>query len=409
MNIQVKIDKPKSYIRELTVSFPYSIYENEEKKVVEKYRKNAIIAGFRKGRAPVSIVYSKFKKDIKEEVMTNVIEYIFPKILKEHNLSPISVADIKDFNVSREKEDVTFKASFQVVPEFTLKLDGIRTVYKPQKVKEEDIKKALSELQEKYTLLRESQKPSKVGDSIEINYRVYDDKGELRDSTDGFVLECMKGNDATSIFDLLLNSKVGEKKRGVIVYPDFLPVVELHGEKVNIEFEVVNVKEKIIPPIDDDFAKTLGMESLKELENAIRSQMEEENEQRARYEGEKKFVEKLLKLNDFELPDALRNYYLAEMEKELKDDKYDKEKLIKIAEDKARFVIILDKVAEEEKIEITDDELTEVLKEESKDKSVDVEKIKEYLVATGKIDEIVIPLKREKAREFLLKNFLIRG
>lgn len=410
--MEVKIEKPKSYIREIKISVPYRDLEEEQKKIAEMYRNSATVPGFRKGKAPVSVILNRFNKEINKEAQDNVIKNAFMRAVKDNNLNPITFADIDGIKIPEGKGNVTFRARFQVIPDFELKLDGIKTSYKPRKVSTSDVKKVISDLQGKYTTLRPASRPSKTNDNIEFDYTIFDKNNSKVDVVHGMTVECKDEKDKNSLYSLLKGVQPGEDIKGEIVYPGEFPVIELHGKPVTILLKVKEVKEKVIPQIDDNFAKTFGLNSLKDLKETIYKQLSGENELIAKNLGQDQLIDKLFHNNDFEVPEALIDYYLRKQMEEMKNvnkEDINEDELRRLAENKARLNIILDRIADREKIEVSNDEIEKIIEKEAVRESVSKEELRRFLNHSGRLEDIISLLKREKAYDFLQKNFLIKG
>lgn len=406
--MEVKIKKPKSYIREMEISVPYKNLEEERRKIAGSYRSRAVVPGFRKGKAPVSVIVNRFKKEIEKEAQDNVIKYAFEKAVSDNNLNPITNAAIKDILIPKKEGKITFRAHFQVIPDFELKLDNIKTIYKPRKVSGKDVKNVISDLQKKYTTLRPVSRPSKAGDNIEFDYTVLDDNGKKIDAAQGMTADCKARRDKSSLSFLICNVKVGDSIKGEIHYPESFPVIELHGKLVTISIKVKEVKEKIIHKIDEDFAKIIGLNTLKELKESIHKQLSKENDERANSTGQDELIDKLLQQNNFEVPEALVNYYLQKL-KEENNESSDEEELRRMIKKRVQLDIILDKIAEKEKFDVYDNLLNKIIEKETVNGSVNEEDLRKYLQDTGKMQDIILISERKRAFEFLLKNFLIKG
>lgn len=406
--MEIEIQEPKSYIREIKISLAYEKFEDEINRVAKQYAKNASISGFRKGKAPLSIVANSFKKEIEEEAQDNLVKNTFITAIKEHNLSPITYADIKSIEKTKKNGRFSFTATFQVIPEFDLATNGIEVTYKIPPVTEDEISKVLLDLQEKYTTLKSVIRASKFGDNVEFDYVVTDNEGKELDKVQGMSIDCSKKGSDASLMSMILGAKSKEKKNGLISYPKEFPVVQLHGKSVQISITMKEIKEKAVPPLDDEFAKIFGLDSLKELKNSIKRQLLIEREEMVTGKATDKMIEKLIEINTFEVPDSLVKFYLKGYSEASRRDS-NKEEWNKIAEKRAKMNIILDRIAIRDKIEIPEDELDKIIDKEAAGQSIGKKEFKQYLEKTGEIQDIIQMLKRKKVYEFLKGNFLSKG
>ncbi len=407
--MEVKIEKPKSYIREVHVSLPYSNLEQERSKIAQEYKNSAAVPGFRKGKAPVSIILNTFAKEIENEAKDKVVKRAFIQILKENNLNPITYAEIENIQASKDTGNISFRARFQIIPPFKLKLEGIRTTYKTRKVSGTDVKRVLLDLLKKYSTLKPASGPSKTGDFIEFDYIAFNKQGNEIDAIQGMTVELEKKKKG-SLHSLLDGVNGSQHIKGEIEYPQEFPVDELHGQSIVIEISVREVKERITPKLDDDFAKTVGFDSLMELKESIEQQLSKEQNDKARNLAKQKLLDTLIKENDFEVPDALVEFYFRQQQEIAGKTKgIDKGVLRKLAERRARINILLDRIAEKETMEVPEKEINDFIEKEAYRQGVEKQKLRAYLEQSGGIDEITTMLRREKVFDFILIRYLVKG
>jgi trigger factor len=406
--MEVRIEKPKSYIREMHISIPYERYAKEKERITKSYQSAAEIPGFRRGKAPIGMVATSFKSQIEKEAREDIIRDVFAKAVREHHLFPITHAEIRDFAASEEHGHVTFSARFQVIPDFELSLDGLGTTFTPAPVAEGTISEALRDLQDKYTTAKPVSIPARAGDTVEFDYVACDAEGLEVDSAQGMVVTCAQGEEEELLASKLLGVTAGEERELDIPYPPTFPVMELHGTAVRLQMQIREVKERIVPGIDDEFAKTVGLASVGELRSSIRKQLEDEQEMIAYAEARDRMVETLLLHNEFDVPEALLAYYQEQQRGSVLTPD-EQEKLHAYAEKKAKLNIILDKVAAEKALKIPEEDIDAFIKGEAARESVDPQKLRTYLVQTGRMEDIITMFKREKAFRELERQFIKKG
>lgn len=403
--MEVRIEKPKPSVCEMHITVSYEQYAKEKERITESYRHAAEVPGFRKGRAPVAIVASNYRSQIEKEAKERFIRSMFAEAVREHHIVPLTYAQVVNFDASEETGVVTFSAMFQVIPDFELSLDGLHTSYEAHAVNNEQVAKVLEELQEKYTTVRPATGPSKEGDTVEFDYVAYDTSGAVVDSAQGMAVTCSERQQKGTLTSALLGVKPGEEREAAIPYPSTFPVVELEGRDVRLTLSIKEVKEAVTPPLDDEFAKVVGMDSLRELKNSIKRQLEDEGEMKARAGARNRMIEKLLGANEFEVPSSLINFY-REQQTGGEGSREDEKGSDRAAEETARLNIILDRIAEERKITIGDEEIGGLVKREAARESVDPQKLHSYLVRSGKMEDIIIMLKRNRAFTELEKQYI---
>ncbi|TET23001.1 MAG: hypothetical protein E3J78_02640, partial [Candidatus Cloacimonadota bacterium] len=310
---------------------------------------------------------------------------------------------------SKDTGNISFRARFQVIPPFELKLKGIRTTYKTKKISGTDVKLVLSDLLKKSSTLKPASRPSKTGDFIEFDYTAFNKQGNEIDAVQGMTVELEKKKKG-SLHSLLDGVNGGQNIKGEIGYPQKFPVDELHGQSIVIEISVREVKERTTPKLDDGFAKTVGFSSLMELKESIEQQLSKEENDKVRDLAKQKLLDTLIKENDFEVPDALVEFYFRQQQEITGNaEGIDREVLRKLAERRARINILLDRIAEKEIIEVSGKEINDFIEKEAYRQGVEKQKLRVYLEQSGGIDEIITMLRREKAFDFILIRYLTKG
>jgi trigger factor len=403
--VEVKIEKPKSYIREMHIAVAYEQYAKEKARVTESYRYHAEVPGFRKGRAPASMVAGSYKSQIEKEAKENFIRGVFAKAVQEHHIIPITYAHVMNFNAKEQEGVVEFSVKFQVIPDFELSLAGLSTSYTPPVVPDEQVLKVIKDLQQKYTTVRPVARAAKAGDTVEFDYVAYDASGIEVDSAQGMTVTCSKKEKRKTVASALCGLKAGDEREISVAYPSTFPVIELEGKDVRIKLTIREVKEAAVPAINDEFAKTVGMDSEHELKQSIKKQLENEEEMKAHAEARNTMIEKLLKINEFEVPSSLIDFYAAQHERE-GIRKEMKEQNEKAAAETAKLNIILDRIAEEQKITIDEEEIKGLVEREAARESVDAGKLRSYLERSGKMEDIIVMLKRNRAFANLEKQYV---
>ena len=373
-----RIQEGRMVMAEYTLEVKKEELDKKIKELAEKYRKDVMIPGFRKGRAPVELIKVRFSRELEAEGFQEIAGAKLEEILEKHRPFIYAGPDVLDVKKDEEKGNITLKVGLEVPPEIG-KIDykKLSRELPGGEVTEKDIEKELEKLREINAELKPVKRKIKKGDSVLVDIEMGDVK------MTNYSLDI--GNDTLSRF--IKGMKAGEEKKEEIEFPEKFSIPELAGKKGEIKVKVLDVKEKVLPEIDDEFAKNMGFENLDDMKKEIRAQLEEDLKENLEKKIREKILDNLIEQFDIEPPESLVRSLSVNMTRA-------------DAEKEAKRIAILDAIALKEKIEITDEDIDRKLNE----------------VAEGKIDEEKLPgyrdnlrpvLIREKTIEFLIKK--VRG
>ena len=413
--------------REITVEVPSDVVSAESDSVLARYRKLARVPGFRKGKVPVSIVRQRFADDIKGEIVEALVPRYFREETEKQNLRPVSQPRVTDLHLHLG-EPLTFKASFEVLPDFKVAAyDDIRIEKLPTEVTDEEVERALHNLQQQHATYSpvEDQRPLADGDFAVVGFRGTPKDGEA-DAKPVEVEEVMVeigGTDTIPEFsENLRGAKPGEQRSFAVKYADDFSDKRLAGKTMTYEVEVKGVKTRSIPELDDDFAKELGadLSTLDELRNRLRENMKAEKAHESEHRAKDQIVEELVKRNDFPVPDAMLDQQidlrlerglraLAAQGMKTEDMKrMDFGRLRAGQRDAAlrevKASLILEQIADEEKIEVGDDELERELQALANQSKQSLEQVRARLTQDGGLDRIRHRIRNEKTLDSLYRT-----
>jgi trigger factor len=411
--------------REIEIEISAEEVARETETLVGKYQKLARIPGFRKGHVPASVIRQRFSKDIQNDVVDALIPKFFRKETGKLGLVPVSQPRVTDLHL-HDNEPLKFKASFEVMPE--IKVEGYKELRaeKPEvSVTDEEVQKALDEIREQratYTAIEG--RALADGDFAQVsldgkpNHETDDSKPVHMDD----ILVEIGGKDTMPEFtENLRGASAGETRSFEVNYPEDAPDKRLAGKRFTYTVNVQALKQKSLPELNDAFAKELGeFTTLDEVRQRIREGMESERKHTAERESKDKLLTELVKRNEFEVPEALVERQIdVRLERGLRaltaqgmkpEDikKMDFNRMRAGQRDQAlqevKASLLLEKVADEEKIQVGDEEIdreVQALAEQSKQTA---EAIRARLTRDGALDRIRNRIRHEKTLEFLYQQ-----
>jgi trigger factor len=423
--------------REIQVEIPAADVARETETLIQKYQKLARIPGFRTGHAPASVIKQRFAEGIKSDVVDALVPRYFRKEADKLGLTPVSQPQVTDLHV-HDGEPLTFKASFEVMP--TIRVEDYKELRadKPDiSVTDEDIEQTLKGLQEQratFTSIEGSLLADGDFAQVSLDGKPKDAEGVSATGSekpgppgsnpvhmDDILVEIGGKGTMPEFTENLRGASAGDEKTFDVAYPQDFSDQRLAGKTFVYTVQVKAIKQKSLPELNDQFAKELGeFADLADVRKRIREGMEAEKKQTAEREAKDKLVAELVKRNDFEVPEALVEHQidirldrglraLAAQGMKTEDmKKMDLNRLRAGQRDQAvqevKAALLLEKIAEEEKLEVSDAEIdreVEALAEQSKQTP---EAIRSRLTRDGALDRIRNRIRNEKTLDFLYRQ-----
>ena len=406
--------------REIAVEVPAEEVVRQTDALIQKYQKLARLPGFRRGHVPASIIKHRFAEDIKTEVVEALVPRYFRQEAQKQGLTPVSQPRVTDLHI-HDGEPLKFKASFEVLPE--IKVEGYRELRadKPEiNVTDAEVDEALTSVREQHATFSTLEgRALQDGDFAQVSLDGKPTAGEGQPVHMDEVLVEIGGKNTMPEFTAnLRGASAGDEKSFDVVYPADFSDQRLAGKTFSYTVKVHSLKQKTLPELNDDFAKELGeFTSLEDVKKQIHENMENERKHRAEHEAKDKLVAELVKRNDFEVPESLVEHQIdLRLERGLRalaaqgmrqEDlkKMDFARLRAGQKDQAvqevKAALLLDKVAEHEKIEVSDEELQQELDSLAKQTKQTVEAVRARLTRDGGLDRMKDRIRNEKTLDFL--------
>ena len=408
--------------REISVEIPAEEVARETETLVQKYQKVARLPGFRSGHVPASIIRQRFKEELKSDMVEALIPRYFRKETEKLGMIPVSQPRVTDLHI-HDGEPLKFKASFEIMPE--IKVEGykeLRADHAEVVVKDEEVDEALNSVREQHaTYTSVEGRPLQDGDfaqaSMDGRPKDTDDKTQPV-HMDEVMVEIGGKNTVKEFTENLRGANAGDEKEFEVVYPEDTNDKRLAGKTFVYKVKVQAIKQKNLPELNDDFAKELGeFADLAAVRKQIRENMEHERKHTAEREAKDKLVSELVKRNDFEVPESLVDRQidlrlerglraLAAQGMKMEDmKKMDLPRLRAGQRDQAvqdvKSSLLLERIAELEKIDVSEDELNHELDALAQQTKQTSEAVRARLTQDGGLDRIRNRIRSEKTLEFL--------
>jgi trigger factor len=409
--------------QELVIEIPVDVVRKESDSVTEQFRRAARIPGFRRGHAPTTLVRRHFREDIRNEVVQSLLPKFFETVVKEKNLSIVGRPRFEDLKFE-EDQPLTCKATFEVVPPFELgEYRGLEVEEESPQVTEEDIDQAVEELrQHAATYEPVEDRPAADEDFVLVAYRgqdVKDPQSAPVEARDAVVHVGAKGTVA-AFTENLRGTKAGDKREFEAAYPEDYPQKALAGKTLRYQVEVQSIKKRVLPPVDDELAKTVSeSETLAALRTKLRESLEKRRARQVENAAMSRLLKELVSRHDFPVPATLvelqLDHKLESLVTKLVGQGIDpratqvdwrkiREEARPEAEREVRGSLILERVADAEKIEVSDEEADELIREMSAERGESPAALKTRLTREGGLGTIQSTRRNQKALELIYRN-----
>lgn len=409
--------------KELVIEIPVDVVRKEAESVTAQYARLARIPGFRPGHAPHTLVWRHFRSDIRNEVVQALLPKFFDTAIKDNKWS---VAGRPQFENLKFEDDqpLTVKATFEVLPEFELKeYRGLEVTEEPKPVTDEDVNQALEDLrqhQATFEVVRD--RAAADGDYVAVSYRGRDMNSPESQPVEAREAVVHLGGKGTvpAFTENLRGAKPGEVREFEVHYPEDFAHQPLAGKNFSYRAEVQGIKLKAVPPLDDELAKSVSdFSTLDELRVKIREDLREQRKHQAERAAQQALMDQLLKAHEFPVPEVLvetqltrkLERILAQLISQGIDPRTTQVDWRKIREDSkpeaekdVRASMILGRIADAEKIEVTEEEVDEIIREMAKEHYETPAALKTRLTRDDELGRIQSTRRNQKALEFVYRS-----
>ena len=423
--MQVSIEDKSTVKKIIHVEIPSKDVAAELDKDYKEINKKTTLKGFRKGKIPRKVLESRFAKNVHAEVSSRLIQKAFIDTLEEHNINILGNPQIEPPEI-KPGEDYVFDMTVEVKPELEdIEFKGIELKKNMYKVSEDDVEQQMfairKDLATKETVTEERQ--VKKDDFVLIDYQGFLN-GVPYDKTpkvENYVM-VIGSPDMPGEFSNRLTGAIPEQEMEIEVsYPEESPNKDIAGKTINYKVVLKEIQEEILPPADETLLEKLGQfESLEALKIHIRQNLETGNAKRVEHELVEQVFQALLEKYQFEVPDIFVESELEGILREAQglykqnnmtlEDVGLSDEMIKgqyrhVAEKQARRHILLGKIIDQEKLELTDEDIENGFKKMAMDMRVTVDFVKNFFQKDEKQFEHFKYIQLEKkAADIIVKN-----
>ena len=411
--------------KELELEIPADEVSKAMERVAKEFARLARVPGFRPGKAPISLIKKRFAEDIKGEVLQTLVPQRVEKAVTEQKLTPVSQPQVDKVEYN-EGQPVKFRASFEVLPEFALgNYKNLEIEMPEMQITEESVAETLAEMQQRAAAFTPVDgRAVQSGDFVQVKLHGTPEGGGDPLQADSVL--CHVGAEETMepFNENLRGASVGDHKNFDVEYPADYPDAKLAGKKFHYSVDVLGVKTKTLPEINDEFAKDVSdAASLEELKKKIRESLEHDRDHRQKELQREKVLAELVKLHVFPVPDSLVEHQmdvrlervvrsLAQQGVDPRAVNVDWTSLRRRQEERARddvkAELVVDRIATEEQIDVTEEELQHELEHVASHGGESAEVIRARLTKQGALDRMKAKLRSDKTVDWLAQNARVK-
>ena len=411
--------------RELELEIPAEEVSKKIESVAKEFARLATIPGFRRGKAPVSLIRRRFADDIKGEVLQTLVPERVEKAVAEQKLTPVSQPKVDKLDFT-EGQPLKFRAVFEVMPEFELgSYKGLQLEVPAMDITEEDLTKTLDEMRDRAaTFAPVDGRAIQDGDFAQVKLLGTPEGGG--DPLQAESVLCHIGAEETmEPFNTnLKGANVGEHKNFDVEYPADYPDPKLAGKKYHYGVEVLGIKTKKLPDLNDEFAKDVSdATTLEDLKKKVREGLEHERDHKHKELLHEKVLAELVKLHDFPVPESLveqqMDVRLERVVRSLAAQGVDpravnvdwvalRRRQADRARDDVKAELIIDRIASAENIDVGEEDVSRELEHVAGHSGESAEALRARLTKQGTLDRMKAKLRSDKTLDWIEQNAEIK-
>jgi trigger factor len=396
--------------------------------ITKDYQKQAALPGFRPGKAPRNLVLKKYEAEIKDEAKRKLIGDNYRKALEEKKISALGYPDIEEIQFDRGQA-LQFAATIETAPEFQLpEYKGLTVKRETKSVSDEDVERALELLAQQHVKFETVARELKMGDVAVVNYTGACDGKPITETAPtakglteqkNFWVDIAANTFIAGFAEQLIGAKAGDKKTVNVDFPADFVTKELAGKKGVFEVEVIEVKEKVLPPVDDELAKKFGAENVEKLRAGVRLDLENELKYSQAKSVRGQIIDALLGGANFDLPETavahetknvVYNIVQENSKRGVPRDLIEKQKeeiytaAARSAKERVRLAFLIQRIAEQEKISVSQEEVLQRVQSLAAAYQIPPDKFIKDLQKRNGINELYDQIAHEKVLNFLEIN-----
>ncbi|OJT21010.1 trigger factor [Archangium sp. Cb G35] len=419
--MKVQIEELSPIEKKLSIEVENSRVTEELTRAYTALGKQVKLPGFRQGKVPRRILEQRYREQVEDEVIQRVVQNAWLEAAREHKVEAVAPPQVTNNSGLKADAPFTFEARVEVKPKVEAKdYQGLSLTRSETKVEDKEVDDRLTQLRESMARLEniEGRDTAQMGDFATVDYHATVDGKDFPGSkADDVTVELAPGELVESNVAALEGTKVGEAKELDYSFPADYRVEDVKGKTARFKFTVKGLKKKVIPELDDAFAKETGeAQTLEELRGKIRADLEQGKRNKAQGEERDALFKALIERNTFEVPKAMvertidnmlenRLRAMARMGMDPRQLNLDfarlREDLREEATKEVKGALLIEAIAQKENIQTSDADVEKKLEELAKEAKQDISVVRKYFKGANEREGLSLRLREEKTIEFL--------
>jgi trigger factor len=422
--MKVAVEEIEGCKRRLAVEAPVDLVQKEWERAYGRVQKRAALPGFRKGHVPRSLVKLHFADDVRREVAEHLIPDVYRQALTEARIDPVNEPDLQELTLE-ENSPLSFKAVVEVKPTIALgDYRGVEVEHAPSAVTDADVAETLERMRDQHAEFRSVERAAATGDLVVVDYTL-SPEGHEPSTANGYHFLVGGGTVMPEIDSAVIGLKAGDERDVDLHFADDHRLESLRGKSGTAHVKVGEVKEKVLPALDDEFAKSLGeFETLDAVRAEVRTQLEAAREAEGRRALEDKLVQALLAQHEFGVPDAMVMRQVAHQVEHTRERlrrqgvnpdgiQWDYGKIVgelrPTAEQGVRRTLLLEAIADKEAIAPSDEELEAEIEKFARASQRPAPAVRRMMEKSGDLDALRHGLRERKTLDLLIEHARIKS
>ncbi len=403
---------------ELSVEVPADTVKAQVERAYSDLGRRAKIRGFRPGKAPRNVLVQLFEPQVKNDVANALVNDTLPGALSGQNIIPVSTPNVEAGNLDATGT-FAYKATFEVSPEVeSVKYENLELKRPKRDVSDKLVDEQLEGLRKQSATLKapEAARAAKAEDTLTIDFTLDVDGKKIEDGgAEGVSVELGSKQVLPELDEALLGKKVGDTLDVDATFPDSHPRTDFRSKKGTFHVKVVEVKERVLPTLDDEFAKDTGLgQTVVELRAAVHSRLEKALKDQSDLAVAEQIVEALNDQNPLDVPPSLVDQQTRLMEQEviqtarrlgqrLTQEGFNsmRDRIRADAERKVRAGLLMAGIAKKLELKVTDTDLEEGIKELAEESGKNVAKLRAEYREKSKRDMLVGMILEDKILDLI--------
>jgi len=408
MNIEINPKKTDGLERLIEVRVPVEAVRDAEDQAARRYASSVRLPGFRPGKAPPAMIKKRFKDAIRQQVLETLVQDAFKQVMEREKFEVASQPHVHELKFE-DGQPLTFELHLEVRPQIELaRTQGFRVTRTQQPVSDETVREQIEQMRDQRATWSPVDEKPAPGDMVRVRLSTAEDSGEFPEARE-YPLVLGNGQAIPGVEELIMELTAGQTVERSVRWPDDFPDESQRGKNKPVRIELLDVKRKALPALDDAFAREVGdFESLDVLTNTVRKDLEDHAAREADAGVRQQLVDNIAAANPFDVPPSwvsrLIDGYLQAYQ--VPDDERDRFRgeFRPIAERQVRRDLIIDAIAQKEALKATEADIDDRVADVASKRGADPGQVYASLQKAGRLTEIEQSITEDKVFDWLMKR-----